>query len=688
MFNQYPYLNLNDLNLDYILKAIKEMRYEVTNFVSINAIKYADPIQWNITSQYEKNTIVIDPVTGTAYISVAPVPAGVALTRPEYWTVVFDLGSFVTRAAQNFTSRWESDTTTTATFATPAGAWLVWGDVLYKAKTNITAGDTYVVDGNIEHFTIEDLYNTYLNTIASILAMVGDLADLTTSDASSIVNAINSVVQDYKDADDAINVTIGNLNNLETTNKNSLVSAINENVTSRTYINIKLFGAKGDGITDDTAAFNAAFSALSANGGTIYCNGRFIINANLNVPKNVVLAGDEKVFRGANETTDLVTCNALLLNPLYTINLGENAAINGLAILNSNLDYSTANDSTGFIGTAITLTSGCSIHDCGICGFALGIDIKGNGTHLDNLSIDCIACIEITKSYDCNYFNNIHCWPIIGGWSGSLSDIVTHTHRNGIGIYIHGNADGTKMTNIFVFNHATGIFLEETADQEYANVSFDRCNLGLACVRADNILFSNLRVIECNTGVQLDQTGINLVGLDIYKMHYAGILLGATTPIGYAVTSLNIAGARIRDCPAGIYFNDEASHLAYVNISDVQFYDCNVVYNYVKANPFVHTSNILYARNTEINATSNEPAIIDSSSTLTIDPSFNFVVVAGTNTINDFDRQAHSGDKITLLFNEPLTINDGAHLSVGGTLNVTAKQVIEFVNFRGIYYIV
>ena len=191
--NVYPYLNLNDLNLDFVMKAIADMKYEVTNFVSINAIKYANPIQWNITSQYEKNTIVIDPVTGTAYISVAPVPAGVALTRPEYWTVVFDLGSFVTRAAQNFTDNWESDTTTTATFASNVGDWLVWGDVLYKVISPITAGDTYVVNSNIEHFTIEDLYNTYLNTIAQILAMIGDLNNLITPNTSDLVNALNSV---------------------------------------------------------------------------------------------------------------------------------------------------------------------------------------------------------------------------------------------------------------------------------------------------------------------------------------------------------------------------------------------------------------------------------------------------------------------------------------------------------------
>lgn len=221
MFNQYPYLNLNDLNLDYLLNEIKSMYNEVTNFVSINAIKYADPIQWNITSQYEKNTVVIDPLTGTAYISVAAVPSGVALTRTEYWTVVFDLGSFVTRAAQNFTSHWESDTTLTATFSTSMGGWLVWGDVLYKALTNITAGDSYVVGGNIEHFTIEDLYNSYLNTVANILALLGDLTNLQTANKDSIVDAINEIVG-----------TIGDLSALTTTDKDSLVDAINEVITN------------------------------------------------------------------------------------------------------------------------------------------------------------------------------------------------------------------------------------------------------------------------------------------------------------------------------------------------------------------------------------------------------------------------------------------------------------------------
>lgn len=333
MFPIYPYLNINDLNLDYVLKQIGILETEVTQFVSLNAIKYADPIQWNIVQQYEKNTVVIDPLTGTAYISVAPVPSGVALTNTDYWTVVFDLGSFVTRAAQNFTSHWESETTTTATFPTAMGGWLVWGDVLYKALTNITAGDSYVVNGNIEHFTIENLYNAYLNTIANILAMVGDLADLTTSDTSDIVHAINSVLSDLNVTIGDLNVTIGDLANLNTVDKTNLVNAVNEVLSdvgdvagdlsqeitdrtnadnaldtkiadSRTYCNVKLYGAKGDGVTDDTQAL---IDCLAANPIAYLPAGRYMVTDTIEIPDRKGIIGDGKaasVIRGDSSMTN------------------------------------------------------------------------------------------------------------------------------------------------------------------------------------------------------------------------------------------------------------------------------------------------------------------------------------------------------------------------------------------------
>ena len=288
LFDNFPYTNFHELNLMWILEALKEIQTTTEQFVAINSLKYADPIQWNIVQQYEKNTIVIDPLTGTAYISVQPVPSGVALTNTDYWTVVFDLGSFVTRASKNFTDRWEDTTTLTATFPTNANDWLVWGDTLYRALVNITAGDQYVVDSNIKHFTmeeylghIEDLDITGALNLVDALNLVynallnkeGDLDDLNTTDKTNLVAAINEVLQTIS------NIT-GDRNDLTTTDKSNLVAAINENVTSISNINTRLnkarvynvrhYGAVGDGVTDDSTAVNAALSAALTTHGILY----------------------------------------------------------------------------------------------------------------------------------------------------------------------------------------------------------------------------------------------------------------------------------------------------------------------------------------------------------------------------------------------------------------------------------
>ena len=239
LFDHFPYTNIHELNLTWILEMLQQIDKTMDEFVAINALKYADPIQWDITSQYEKNTIVIDPQTGTAYISSQPVPIGVSISNTDYWSVVFDLGSFVVRAAKNLANTYEADTTLTATVNTAAGGWIVWGDTLYVAKVNITAGDSYVVDGNIEHITIEDVIghlgdlsttdksnlvaaiNEVLNTLVTT---AGDLADLNTTDKSNLVAAINEV----NTSGGGAKAMIGDLSDLNTTDKSTVVAAINE----------------------------------------------------------------------------------------------------------------------------------------------------------------------------------------------------------------------------------------------------------------------------------------------------------------------------------------------------------------------------------------------------------------------------------------------------------------------------
>ena len=254
--NRYAYTDFHELNADWIIKTMMELINQVENFVSLNAIKYADPIQWNITKQYEKNTVVIDPLTGVAYISVTPVPMGVALTNTDYWTVVFDLGSFVVRAAKNFTNRYEADTTLTATFASNQGDWLVWGDTLYEVIVPIiNAGDQYVVDSNIRHFTMEEVADALAQAIQAVDTKVGDLDDLNSSDKTSIVNAINSVLSD-------LNIKIGDLTLLDTNVKTDVVSAINDELAylKSIAINVVEEGADNTG-TDDCSALISTLAA-------------------------------------------------------------------------------------------------------------------------------------------------------------------------------------------------------------------------------------------------------------------------------------------------------------------------------------------------------------------------------------------------------------------------------------------
>lgn len=101
-YDKFPYTNFQELNLDWILQYLKEQEERIKDFIAVSTIKYADPIQWNIASQYEPNTVVIDGETGLAYISVQAVPTGIAITNTEYWTKIFDLSEVLDMFVEQF----------------------------------------------------------------------------------------------------------------------------------------------------------------------------------------------------------------------------------------------------------------------------------------------------------------------------------------------------------------------------------------------------------------------------------------------------------------------------------------------------------------------------------------------------------------------------------------------------------
>ena len=91
-FNEYPYTNFHELNLDMILHLMKKLNAEWDEFTAVNKITNAGA--WDITKQYQAWTVVSDNNVG--YISLKPVPVGVAITNTEYWGLIADYNILIT----------------------------------------------------------------------------------------------------------------------------------------------------------------------------------------------------------------------------------------------------------------------------------------------------------------------------------------------------------------------------------------------------------------------------------------------------------------------------------------------------------------------------------------------------------------------------------------------------------------
>lgn len=83
-FHNYPYSDLHELNLDWILNEIRTLHSDWNEFQVVNAIRFEG--EWNITKGYQKWSLV--NLNGSGYISIQPVPVGVSIENEDYWRLV------------------------------------------------------------------------------------------------------------------------------------------------------------------------------------------------------------------------------------------------------------------------------------------------------------------------------------------------------------------------------------------------------------------------------------------------------------------------------------------------------------------------------------------------------------------------------------------------------------------------
>ena len=201
-----PYTNFHDLNLDWIIEILNEFNTKLSNFVSLATIKYADPIQWDITNQYEANTVVADS-KGNAYLSVKPVPSGVSLDRVEFWTKIgnFDeLWADVKRAVTPI----DEGHSPTATAARAVND-LVWvNGALVRVTKAMNAGDAYVPGSNCVSSSTNEVLHYLINAFNEGLS-----AEKTARENadSNLQTAIDTEKQAREDADTQLQNSINQM---------------------------------------------------------------------------------------------------------------------------------------------------------------------------------------------------------------------------------------------------------------------------------------------------------------------------------------------------------------------------------------------------------------------------------------------------------------------------------------------
>lgn len=82
---EFPHTRTYDGDLGYIIKCLNDLNHKYEEYLKYNSIKFADPLAWNISSQYESFVIVCDYEHNKSYISKQPVPAGIDITNTDYW---------------------------------------------------------------------------------------------------------------------------------------------------------------------------------------------------------------------------------------------------------------------------------------------------------------------------------------------------------------------------------------------------------------------------------------------------------------------------------------------------------------------------------------------------------------------------------------------------------------------------
>jgi len=230
-------------------------------------------------------------------------------------------------------------------------------------------------------------------------------------------------------------------------------------------VDVRYFGARGDGATDDTEAFRSAMAAVAAKGGVVSVPaGDYLIKTHLDVPANVTLEGvwRSPTAKTARKGTTLLAVEGAEkeAGPAF-ITLNANATLRGVTVF---YPEQTPEKIKPYPWCVAAAGENASVIDCLLLNPYQGVDLasKPSGRHyVRNVYGQPLRRgISVDKCFDVGRIENVHFGPF---WNWDEKTVQPWQLANGEA-FVFARSDWQYVTNTFCYGYKVGYRFTKSAD--------------------------------------------------------------------------------------------------------------------------------------------------------------------------------------------------------------------------------